>query len=214
MAGPTAKARGAEHNRACPQVAELKYKKYCGRTLPKLLPAGRSFSKGIALIMSSLTAPKRLPWDDRWNQPQLEELLTVYEDPMKRKVIDTLLARFSAFDGMQQSLHWHGTAWKWTLQFTLHDPDGKPMELMAYFVPNPVSPRMCIPLREEVISQLPIKRLNRYIRDGIRSSKCAVELHWAVWVPTAQTEVEYLTDLFKRKHKMLMADLKKAGNGK
>ena len=92
---------------------------------------------------------------------------------------------------------------------SLHDDNGREMDVMAYFVPNPQTPIFCIPMRQELIAQLPLKRLNRYIREGIRSSKCAVELHWAMWVPTASTEADHLTDLFKRKHKILRAPAKK-----
>jgi hypothetical protein len=64
---------------------------------------------------------------------------------------------------------------------------------------------ICIPLRPETVEKLPLKRLNRYIRDGIRLAKRAVDIYWAVWTPSAVTETEHLMDLIKRRHKLIMA---------
>ena len=152
-------------------------------------------------------------WEDRWNPPTVEALLAEQKE-QHQHLLKHLLEQFGEFEGVETSVIWYGTAWKWTVQFTLNHPDaGEVPDPMAYFVPDPESPVMCIPLREEQIDQLPLKRLNRYIRDSIRSAKCAVSVHWCKWNPTAMTEVEHLLDLFKRKHKMLTgkATRRKAG---
>ena len=71
-------------------------------------------------------------------------------------------------------------------------------EKLAFLVPNPEQPVLWVPLTQEIIDQLPIRRLNRYIREGIREAQCAVETHWCKWVPSALTEADYLTDLSRR----------------
>lgn len=144
------------------------------------------------------------PWEDRWVQPNLEQLLAPL-DEQRRKVVDILIEQIGAFPGVDQKLIWHGTAWRWTLQFSLYGEDGKLIDTLAYLVPNPQTPVICIPLKPQTVEKLPLKRLNRYIRDGIRVAKRAVDIYWAVWTPTAVTETEHLMDLVKRRHKLMMA---------
>ena len=160
---------------------------------------------GTIISLTRTEGPDRMPWDDRWTTPTLEQLLEPFEESGKRKILDTLIANFASFDGVQQNLIWYGSAWKWTLEFTLAAEGRRPVTPMAYLVLNPVQATVSIPLTDEVLTQIPIKRLNKYVRENIRSAKRAVELHWALWCPTASTEVDYLTDLFKRKHKILTA---------
>lgn len=146
------------------------------------------------------------PWEDRWAQPKLEQLLGPL-DEQRRKVVDILIKQIKSFDGVDLTLIWHGTAWKWTLQFSLYDSEGNLIDTLAYLVPKPESPVLCIPLKPRTIDKLPLKRLNRYVRDGIRVAKRAVDIYWAVWTPTAVTETEHLRDLIKRHHKALITPI-------
>lgn len=155
--------------------------------------------------MNAAAPTRQIAWEDRWIEPTVEQLLEPFNDPARRKILDTLLEKLGNFSGVESKLVWYGTAWRWTVMYSLYDEDHNQIDVMGYFVPNPTAPIVCIPMREAVIAKLPIKRLNRYIRDGIRSAKCAVELHWAMWNPSAGTEVDHLADLFKRKHKILLA---------
>ena len=153
-------------------------------------------------------------WEDRWNPPTLDALLAEQKE-QHQHLLRHLLDRMAEFEGVEMEIVYHGLAWKWTLEYTLRDDvaSADVPDPLAYFVPDPEAPFLCIPLREEHIDQLPLKRLNRYVRDSIRSAKCAVSVHWCKWNPTAMTEVEHLLDLFKRKHKMLTGKTsrKKAG---
>lgn len=154
-----------------------------------------------------MTTPEytvKSPWDDRWAQPELEQLLAPM-DEQRRKVVDILISQIGAYPGVHQTLIWHGTAWRWTLQLSLYAEDGKLIDTLAYLVPNPESPVLCVPMKPDALDKLPLKRLNRYIRDGIRVAKHAQDIYWAVWTPTAVTETEHLMDLIKRRHKTLMA---------
>lgn len=140
------------------------------------------------------------PWEDRWTTPTLDQLLGLVE-VNRRKLIQTLIDRIGGYEGIESELIWHGVSWRWTLQFTLSVGSAGPQPF-AYVVPNPEAPLICIPMSSQEIDRLPMKRLNRFIRDGIRSAKCAVETHWCKWTPTAGTEVEHLSDLIKRLHKI------------
>ena len=153
----------------------------------------------------SETTNTRGAWENRWTKPTIDMLMEVYDPAGKKRVLDQLIENIMGFENIRREIVWHGDAWKWTEQYVLTTPRGKEVEILAYFVPNPETPVICIPLREEIVETLPIKRLNKFIREGIRSAtnKRAVEVIWAMWSPSASTEVEHLTDLLKRKYKFL-----------
>jgi len=142
-------------------------------------------------------------WEDRWNAPTLEALLAPL-DENRHKQITALIDRISEYPGIGHKLIWHGVSWRWCLQMNLHTEAGE--REFAYIVPHPETPTIWFPMSSHVVDRLPMRRLNRYIRDGIRSAKMAVDVHWAKWPPTAGTEVEHLMDLVKRLHKMYCAD--------
>lgn len=156
--------------------------------------------------MAKAAIPTRLPWEDRWNEPTLEQLLKVQKD-QHRKPLTTVIEQVAELEGVEQNLIWYGPAWKWTIEFRLPEVvrNGE-AEVLAYVVPNPETPLVSVPLRDETVDALPIRRLNKYIRDGVKSAKQAVELHWAVWTPSAQTDAEHLIDLIKRKHKLVTGE--------
>ncbi|MBI1336469.1 MAG: hypothetical protein GC164_05855 [Phycisphaera sp.] len=157
--------------------------------------------------MTRNATPTQHPWLDRWNQPNLEQLL----DALKahhRKPYTQILEQLDSYPGVQRSVIWYGSAWKWTIHYAFVDADGQEIETLCYIVPNSETPLICIPLADEVIEQLPIKRLTKFIREGIRSAKFAVAIHWATWSPLNQTETHALIDLCKRKHKFISANLK------
>ena len=159
--------------------------------------------------MATKTTEPLLPaWEDRWNEPTFEALMAPQKE-QHLNLLHNLLERTHAFTGVSRSLVWYGDSWKWTIQYVVDPEAADATEPLAYFVPNPEQPVFCVPLREEMIAAMPTKRLNRYIRDGIRGGKCAVDIHWVMWTPTAMTEVEHLVDLIKRKHKFLTVTAKK-----
>ncbi len=153
--------------------------------------------------MADKATGKLKPWEDRWQQPDPQVLLGALEEH-RQKFVTTLMEQIGAYDGLKATLRWHGDSWKWCWQFDLTQGNGEPRPF-AYLVPNPQGPLLCITLDDDLVNQLPLRRLSRYIRDGIRQAKakCAVKTHWATWSPNAMTEVEQLLDLVKRKHRLL-----------
>lgn len=172
--------------------------------------------------MSPNVLSTRLPWQDRWTQPTLLQLL----EPLKiqhRRLFEQLMAELADFDQVDQVILWYGSAWNWTIQYQLHDEALSPAAIAAasndpaddpktlvYLVPRVETPIICIPLSDQIIQQLPMKRLNRFIRDGIKNAKCAVAIHWATWTPNSKAEVGFLADLLKRKCKLIMGAADKA----
>ena len=150
-----------------------------------------------------IAAKTRLPWEDRWIEPELSQLVKPIED-QQRRAFSTLISNIDDMERVDRTLTWYGPAWKWTIEYQLLNTSGESMQVLAYLVPSNSGPLVCVPLTGKVIEQLPMRRLNKFIRNGIRSAKCAVKIHWAVWNLSASTEVTHLMDLMKRKHKITL----------
>ena len=75
--------------------------------------------------------------------------------------------------------------------------------MLCYIVPNIEQPLACVPLSDAVIETLPMRRLSKYIREGIRSAKHAVEISWASWSFETDSEANLISDLIRRKHRAL-----------
>lgn len=155
--------------------------------------------------MSKTNYKPQTPWQDRWKQPTIEQLL----EPIKeshRKAFDSIMEGMEAYEGISRDVVWSGEGWQWTIEYVLeghHTTGPEDPDAMAYIIPDPEQPVLAIPLKDEHIEQIPLRRVNRFIRDQLRSAKCPVEIHWGKWTPSAQTEVDHIMDLFKRKWKIM-----------
>ena len=151
--------------------------------------------------MSKVVVSRRSTWEDRWREPTVEQLLADLKDH-HRTPIEWLLEHAHNLGGVEQHLRWYGKAWKWTLELTFSDAEGQDLGTLAYIVPSPERPLVCVSLDADTYDQLPMRRLNKYIREGLRSAKRAVTLYWASWTPTSASDAEHLFDLLKRKHRL------------
>ena len=158
-------------------------------------------------IMSETTPQQRLPWENRWNPPAMEDLIRPIQD-QSRKALSTLMDQIDGLEGLEHRLHWYGPSWRWTIEYRMGElskSKAEEPEAVCYLVPNAERPIVCVPLTNAVVEKLPMRRLNKLVRNGIRSAKCAVSVHWATWNLTASAEVPHLFDLIKRKRKLLAA---------
>lgn len=153
--------------------------------------------------MTTTVVTKRLPWQDRWNQPSMDELMEPI-NPQHRRALRTLADRVDDHDHVEQHLEWYGPGWHWTIQFDLKDPNGKQVETLCYLVPRQEAPEVCVPLASTTLERLPLHRLHKFVRNGVRGAKRSVAYHWATWDLTASSEVDQLMDLIKRKHKIVL----------
>jgi len=151
--------------------------------------------------MAKVTPTPRLPWQDRWTIPTLKQLVEPLS-PHHRKAFETLRDELEGFADVQCRTNWYGPSWNWTLEYTTSSRGGDP-DCLAYLVPKTTGPVICVTLVDELIEDLPIRRLNRYIREGIKSAKCAISSHWAIWNPNNQVEVSHIIDLIQRKYRWM-----------
>ncbi len=145
----------------------------------------------------------RLPWQDRWSKPTLEQLLEPLEQSQYRG-FQALLDLLADMEGIESELVWYGDAWKWTLHYYLpaQSAEGRP-RTVCYLVPKHEQSLVCVPMTQAMIDDLPMRRLTKFIKEGVRSAKCAIEIHWAHWNPSNNSEFNTLVDLLRRKFNFL-----------
>ena len=144
----------------------------------------------------SSSQSKTPAWDNRWDKPNLNQLLTPLKAHQKRP-FEQMVRELESIDGLERSVTWFGASWKWTIQY---HPQGKPDHPVCYLVPDLETPKVCVPLSDPDIDQLPLRRLSKFIRDGIKAAKCALNTHWAIWSPVSRNEAEMVVELVGRKH--------------
>lgn len=153
------------------------------------------------------------PWDNRWVVPTRDELFVSYKD-QTRKLADHLIDGMLDLDGVEEDLRWFGVGWRWS--FVYHMPAMASMvdeaandelDRLAYIVPYPETLTLVVPMRLDIIESMPLRRLNKFVRTGIATSKWAVNVQWATFTPIAQSECDHLLDLLKRKHKYITQTL-------
>ncbi len=145
--------------------------------------------------------PARTAWQERWRKPTLEQLLELLK-PHQRRNFEVLMAFMDESSRLSRHITWFGTGWKWTINDQYRDEQGNEAQFL-YLVPNVVQPLVCLPMTAAFIETVPLRRLSKFVREGIRSAKCAVDLHWATWTPGPESEANQLVDLLKRKLKFL-----------
>ena len=161
--------------------------------------------------MTRSATAARLPWEDRWTQPTAEQLLKAVNSE-SRSVLAKIMRALNGYDGVTQQVVWYGPGWNWTIQYHHHATGGDATDILCYLVPKHESPVVCVPLCEHEIERLPLKRLSRIIREGVKLAKCAVTVSWATFTPGSDTDAEHLIDLIRRKHKS--AAVKSSGPAK
>ena len=144
-----------------------------------------------------------LAWQDRFAKPSFDALL--HEQKVQpRRILQLLCEYLDALPNVKRQVIWYGDAWKWTFEYTLHDARGRKLDTLCYVVPRTDAPILSVPLAESIIEKLPMRRLSKIVREGIKGAKCAISVHWATWTPTTQSDVTHLQDLLRRKHKLTL----------
>lgn len=156
----------------------------------------------------ALTMTRRQVWEERWTQPEVAQLLQALGPP-EENPLARITDELADIDGLCRTLAWYDQAWKWTIEYTDGKPLENPWDAVCYLVPNPADVAVCVPLSKHVIEQLPMRKISKYIREGIISAKCAVRVHWAIWKPNNVADAPLIADLIRRKYDVLTGKTKK-----
>lgn len=152
--------------------------------------------------MSTQILTEETAWINRWSQPTVEALVNGLK-PHQQRNFGRIIEFLDQLPDLQRELLWYGASWKWTIHYSFAGSQGGEENTICYIVPNTESPVISIPLSDELIARVPMRRLSKFIREGIKSAKCAVEYHWANWTPGLDNETTMVIDLLKRKHRFM-----------
>ncbi|MBL0927772.1 MAG: hypothetical protein IBJ11_08985 [Phycisphaerales bacterium] len=141
----------------------------------------------------------RPAWEDRFARPSADLLL---EDcgKTKGKLLETAVERLRGMERVEEQLSWQGLPWRWTLTFTA---PSDPTRAFAYVVPDPEKPKIALPLTTEMIAAMPLRRLTKYVRDGVEGARWVGSVAWATWEIESKGQLDEILDLVRRKHQFL-----------
>ncbi len=137
--------------------------------------------------MSSAGSKSRSPWPDRFREPTAESLI----DFLHRQNLPSFnhaRSKLLALEGIGESIAWQGV-WNWTLAFRATGQQGS---ACAYLIPDPDRPRICIPIAEHRLADLPARRLSKAVRESILHAPSVNGDRWPVWAIQSKAQIEEL----------------------
>jgi hypothetical protein len=143
----------------------------------------------------------RIPWEDRFQTPRTEDLLSEFAKHQAH-LIHQAREALNSMDGVTESIAWLGIPWRWTLAFGLDGVKDKPW---AYLVPQPGKPILALPMTGEAVASLPMRKLPKFIRDVVTLSPKVGGVHWMQWELTSKTQLDELITLARKKHELLLS---------
>lgn len=159
--------------------------------------------------------PSKPAWTNKFQTPTVQMLRDGYPKAV-HGVIDAARAALNDLEGIDETVAWNGVPWRWTLVYHVHQPaatprgrrvaaatGGPPPRPMAYLIPDPTRLQLCVPLTREQIAGLPIRRFKKSVRDGIVFARAVAGVSWPTWDLPSRAAVEDVSDLLRRKHRML-----------
>ncbi len=132
----------------------------------------------------------RSAWSDRFTVPTVASVVAAIPSPL-RVVVEYARAQLHARDLVEEFI-WQGV-WRWSFVYT--HPD-QPHAATAFIIPDPQSPRICIPLRAGSIFRLVARPLAGYIRDPIAAAQTIDGTRWPSWRIETVEQVDDLAQLF------------------
>lgn len=149
--------------------------------------------------MSAQTSKSRVAWLDRFRAPSPEDLLAPF-NKQSSSLLEHARQRLLGVDGVKEDISWHGV-WNWTFVYRI---PGEGERAWAYLIPDPAKPRIAVPVDDEIIPDLPIRKLSKFIRDGLTHAPTVDGVRWSCWDIANRTQVEDIVSLAQ--HKLKLAD--------
>jgi hypothetical protein len=140
--------------------------------------------------MSAPALKNRQAWMDRYKAPTVDELLSSFNKQLGG-VVHHARERMLAIDGVKEEVSWQGV-WRWTLVYRI---PGEGERGWAYLVMDPSKPRLAVPVPDELISDLPVKKLSKFVRDGLAHAPTVDGVRWAHWEIQGKTQADDILSL-------------------
>lgn len=139
--------------------------------------------------MSAPSIKPRQAWQDRFRTPTIDELVAGFNKQLAGAV-NHARERLLATEGIKEEVSWQGV-WRWTLVYRIPGDD----RAWAYIVMDPTKPRLAIPVPDELIAELPVKKLSKFVRDGLAHAPSVDGLRWAHWDIQGKTQADDILSL-------------------
>lgn len=144
--------------------------------------------------MTKRSNPVRPLWEDRFAAPAVDDLLAALQ-PEFVGLTETLREAIALDPDLIESVRWCGLPWRWALSYRLAQNTNE-QDAVAFVVPNPEAPAAVFRLTHEQFRDLPVKKLSRYIRDGLAQTRLVAGVCWPEWAFQSPAHVKDLSDLF------------------
>ena len=144
---------------------------------------------------------ERNAWQDRFNQPNPKDLRSVLAaDSLAAfdRIHDALKDR----DGIEERTAWYGPCWCWCIEFKVKGASAP----LGILIPSPEDVQLAMPLDKEFLTQLPMKRMRRAVRDGLELALDPFDSNWSVWSIGPDGLLEELQDVIDRRLKDLQGE--------
>lgn len=138
-------------------------------------------------------------WEDKFTRPTLAALRQHYSKPVSQ-LWDAARARLAALPGASESLEWQGIPWRWTLVFRTDTDETRPA---AYLIPGANAPIMCVPAASDALTRIPVKKLSRFVREGLVRATDVGGTKWPTWELQNRTQLEDIVKLVEFKLTLL-----------
>ncbi|MCE7974576.1 MAG: hypothetical protein DYG92_09705 [Leptolyngbya sp. PLA1] len=135
----------------------------------------------------------RTHWENRFHFPTAAQLVA---GVCKSLVPATDLSRRTLleFESAAETVQWRGV-WHWTLVYSSSATEPG----LAYIIPEPSKPRLCIPFPESLLGEPQVKRLPRALRDGLATAPAVAGTCWPVWEIQSKAQVTEVLSLLELK---------------
>jgi len=134
-------------------------------------------------------------WTNRFQTPTVEALTEALQLPA-RDLFTSARMKLDEVEDTICEIRWLGVPWRWSLLYALK---GETDDALAYLVPDPQKPQLCVPMDCESLERVAPKRLSRAIRDGIVFAAEVGGTRWASWELQSETQIDEILTLARAK---------------
>jgi hypothetical protein len=125
--------------------------------------------------------PPRSRWADRFREPDAKDLLAGLGKVLG-SIADHARQRLAGL-GAQEHIEWCGV-WKWCLVVRAQE---RPL---AFIIPDPARLVLALLVPDELITKLPLKKIPRFVRDGLAHAPLVDGVRWARWDVQSKAQVD------------------------
>ncbi len=137
----------------------------------------------------------RTVWEDRFRTPTFEQLRDLSNKQIAG-VFDAARAKLRVVPEVRESVAWLGLPWRWCLEYRLNLD---PQRAWAVLVMQPNKPGIAIPLPAPVLSKVPLAKLPRSVREGLRAASSIAGVFWPCWECLGKTQVDEVMQVLEMK---------------